>query len=364
VEKKIYVNYKKRGNIMAYPSISVIVPVYNTEIYLKRCIDSIINQTFKDIEIILVDDGSTDNCPAICDNYASQDSRIKVIHKVNEGQGLARNVGISQAKGKYIAFVDSDDYIAPDMYEKLYMAIEKAHADFCACGMLYVDENENVIDVNPNPLGDQIFSEKDQVINNILLNMIGTEPNSTKNSYISWSVWAELYSREIIEKNNIRFFSERKILSEDLIFNFDFLCCTQRAVTVTGEYYYYRRNPQSFSYSYKPDQFDRVKLLYDTMIRKLKQKNIYDAAHVRLERTFLASVRFCIMQEVKFVRNNGLKSTLKNIRLICNDKVVQTVLKYYPIVKTPIKQRIFSYCMKTHLIFMLYLLAKFYIHFK
>jgi glycosyltransferase involved in cell wall biosynthesis len=136
VEKKIYVNYKKRGNIMAYPSISVIVPVYNTEIYLKRCIDSIINQTFKDIEIILIDDGSTDSSADICDQYAQLDSRIRVVHQMNKGVSTARNVGLDLARGDYIGFVDSDDFIAPTMFETLLNLILKYQVPISMCSYL------------------------------------------------------------------------------------------------------------------------------------------------------------------------------------------------------------------------------------
>ena len=100
--------------------ISIIIPVYNVEQYLKRCIDSVINQTYHNVEIILIDDGSPDSCPQKCDIWAKKDSRIKVVHKVNGGLSDARNYGLQYAKGKYIAFLDSDDYVQPNTYEKLY----------------------------------------------------------------------------------------------------------------------------------------------------------------------------------------------------------------------------------------------------
>ena len=99
--------------------ISVVLPIYNVEKYLNRCIKSIITQTYKNLEVILVDDGSPDHCPRICDEWAKKDARIKVIHKKNEGLGMARNTGIENATGEYICFVDSDDYIAPDTIEKV-----------------------------------------------------------------------------------------------------------------------------------------------------------------------------------------------------------------------------------------------------
>lgn len=115
------------------PLISVIVPVYKVELFFRQCVDSILAQTYSNLEIILVDDGSPDNCGAICDKYACQDSRIRVIHKENGGLSDARNVGIDAAKGEYIAFVDSDDWIAPEMYESMYQTAEKYKADLVVC---------------------------------------------------------------------------------------------------------------------------------------------------------------------------------------------------------------------------------------
>ncbi len=123
--------------------ISVIVPVYKVENYLEKCVDSIRNQTFSDIEIILVNDGSPDKCGQMCDEYANIDSRIKVIHKENGGLSDARNAGLKIAIGDYIAFVDSDDYIEPDMLEKLYEACKKYHVKMAGVDLAYVFENKN-----------------------------------------------------------------------------------------------------------------------------------------------------------------------------------------------------------------------------
>ena len=114
--------------------VSVIIPIYKVEKYLSRCLDSVVNQTLEDIEIVLVDDGSPDSCPEICDRYAKKDSRIKVIHKKNEGLGYARNSGMLIATGEYIAFLDSDDYVSKDMYEKVYSELKRTDADCCVTG--------------------------------------------------------------------------------------------------------------------------------------------------------------------------------------------------------------------------------------
>lgn len=122
------------------PKISIIVPVYQVEKYLEKCVNSILGQTFTDFELILVDDGSTDRGPEMCDQYAKQDGRVKVIHKKNGGLSDARNAGIDVAQGEYLGFVDSDDYIAPDMYELLYRDITKENADLAISGIYDVYE--------------------------------------------------------------------------------------------------------------------------------------------------------------------------------------------------------------------------------
>lgn len=133
---------------MSKPLISIIVPVYNVEKYLKKCIESILSQTYQNIEIILVDDGSEDNSGAICDQYAAEDARIVVIHKKNGGLSTARNAGIDRSNGDFISFIDSDDYVSEDFCKILLQAILNENADMVICNFLSVDENYNLIQEN------------------------------------------------------------------------------------------------------------------------------------------------------------------------------------------------------------------------
>lgn len=130
---------------MTLPKISVIVPIYKVEKYIVDCVDSIANQTYKNLEIILVDDGSPDNCPAICDEYAEKDPRVVVIHKNNGGLSDARNVGLDRATGEYIGFVDGDDYISPNMYAVLINRLQEHGADMAICNYLCVDESHEPV---------------------------------------------------------------------------------------------------------------------------------------------------------------------------------------------------------------------------
>ena len=182
---------KEQGMNTPYKDlISVIVPVYKVERYLCRCVDSIIAQTYTNLQIILVDDGSPDGSGAICDDYAAKDSRITVIHKKNGGLSDARNAGLVAACGSYIGFVDSDDYIAVDMYEKLYKAIVACNADMSVCNFRYVDENGNNIEERNNAL-----PVKDEVIDGITAL---TRTLDDKGWYYV-TAWNRLYSRKLLQ---------------------------------------------------------------------------------------------------------------------------------------------------------------------
>lgn len=192
--------------------VSIIVPIYNVEKYLKRCLDSLLKQSLRDIEIILVDDGSNDHSPAIVDEYARMDDRIKVIHKNNAGLGLARNSGLEIAQGEYIGFIDSDDYIALDMYEKLYHTAKKSNSDIVYSG--FYKEVGNTFQI-VNEFDKEVSFSKDDV-KEITKSFITKETRIGRR--IQRMVWRGIYKRSIIKQNDIKFPNERIIPSEDLIF--------------------------------------------------------------------------------------------------------------------------------------------------
>ena len=172
---------------MAGPLISVIIPVYNVEKYLEKCINSVIGQTYKNIEIIIVDDGSTDKSGLICDFFAGKDTRIVVIHKVNGGLSSARNAGLDIAKGDYIGFVDSDDWIEPDMYECLLCNMLKENADISVCGVYYSRENKTKTDKDTTSYC--VLSRYEAICSTV-----------RNNGLIKVYAWNKLYSRHVFEK--------------------------------------------------------------------------------------------------------------------------------------------------------------------
>ncbi|HAQ2281002.1 TPA: glycosyltransferase family 2 protein, partial [Enterococcus faecium] len=187
--------------------ISVIIPVYNVEKYVGSCLESVCNQTYKNLDIIIVDDGSKDSSNKICEDYALKDSRIRIIHKNNAGLGLARNTGLEHVKGKYVAFIDSDDFVAANYIEAMLNGIKRSNADTCYAGYYEYYDDNNIIS-KPARYDSTIFTNN-AIIEKVLLGMIGTEPSYKVDFILPMSVWHALYSSEIIQQHNIKFPSER-----------------------------------------------------------------------------------------------------------------------------------------------------------
>ena len=341
---------------MIKPKISVVIPIYNMEKYLKRCVDSIINQTFKDLEIILVNDGSKDNSGKICEEYRVIDSRIKVIHKQNEGLGYARNSGTEIASAEFISFVDSDDYVDINMYEKLYSRIKQENADTCIFGYNRVVGDKIVLTRTGSLQGN--FSGND-VFTNIFLNILGSQASCSEDFLILWqSAWLSLYSMDIIRRYHISFPSEREFISEDVLFNTDYYLKSKRVTILNEPLYFYCLNENSLTKVYKNDRFNKCVILFLEHLHRLgiylTDENIFNQAKERIQRSFLANARYCIMQICalhKYKEARGL------ITEICNNKTLQEVLNVYPWKKNPLKYRFFNYCLKNKLIGFLYLLV-------
>ena len=212
--------------------LSIIVPVYKVEPYLRKCVDSILAQTFTDFELILVDDGSPDGCPAICDEYAQKDSRVKVIHKENGGLSDARNAGLDIAQGEYIGFVDSDDWIHPEMYRRLLNTAERTESDIVACQYSEVPMGES--DENWELYGSEEYQqyERETFISGLYPNLY---------SEMKLNVWNKIYRRTIFHK--LRFPRGRRF--EDYYLQLPILCNAQRLAIISDVLYAYYRHPGS-----------------------------------------------------------------------------------------------------------------------
>lgn len=234
--------------------ISIIVPIYKVEPYLRQCIDSIIAQTYVNLEIILVDDGSPDNCGAICDEYAQKDNRIIVVHKANGGVSSARNAGLDYSTGEYIGFVDSDDWIASDMYETLYDNLVSTNSDVSACGSysVYMDSSISLFKKS-----EKFIFNSEQAIREII------KLSSTRR--VRWALWSKLHKREILKSIS---FPADIILNEDLLISCEELLKINKIVVDTAPKYYYRERKSS-SRSYFTSS-EKVKLATESIYKARK----------------------------------------------------------------------------------------------
>jgi glycosyltransferase involved in cell wall biosynthesis len=249
--------------------------------------ESLLNQTLEDIEIIMVDDGSPDNCPKMCDEYAKKDARIKVVHKKNGGLADARNAGLDVAIGRYIAFVDSDDFVKTEMYEQLYDQAEKAQADTIYCGFYKYWSADNVKEFK-NVQRTTIF-KGDGVIE-LALDFVGSPVNEKKDWKYEMSVWHSLYSNAIIQKQHIRFRSEREILSEDIVFQELYLPHAMKVVYLSDPYYYYCfNNGGSLTHAkYDSSKYTRMISLYHCLCDLTRDR---DPKCLRAQRFLIAYLR-------------------------------------------------------------------------
>ena len=214
--------------MMKQPKVSIIVPVYNVEKYLTRCLDSLLNQTLKDIEIICINDGSKDNSLSILKNYSVLDNRIRLIDQKNQGQSVARNKGIEIAAGEYIGFVDSDDWVDLDFFEKLYTAAEKHTCEIAAAGIIRLHK-----------LNKKFHLKFDK---EIITEDINTKFELCDVPELSY-VWNKIYKKEVLLQHQLKF--EEGIFFEDVIMTPKMLFYMGKMVTVLDTYYYYWRNPNS-----------------------------------------------------------------------------------------------------------------------
>jgi len=234
------------------PSVSIVVPVFNVEKYLKKCLDSLSAQTLREIEMIVVDDGSTDGSLGVALECARRDERIKVIHQENQGVSGARNAGLDAATGTYIGFADPDDWADTEMFEALYTRARQDDADFCACDYSLVYEDgvgtPNVLRLQDGKLNiaeyglDKLWNEKK----------------------FAAVIWNKIYRRSLIEEHRLRFESTRHVFSEDVLFNLFFLRHASVASSVgTSYYYYFQMREGSLMNSIKPEHLKRELFLVD-----------------------------------------------------------------------------------------------------
>ena len=323
---------------MIQPKVSVIIPCYKVEKYLDRCVESVNNQTLKDLEIILVDDESPDHVPEICDEWALKDARIKVIHKKNGGLGMACNSGIEVATGKYVAFLDSDDWIDANMYQTMYDTAEKHQAQMVFTGLRRVDTNGNVIGYLTHKEKFQIYEGKNE-IDGLACDLVASEVSLAAERTLQMSAKVVLYSKSTIDENHLRFVSEREVMSEDMHFNLNMLSHSQCVCVVPRFFYNYRCTTGSITQKVDLDQFERIKSLYFFTLKECQILGIEENIYQRIQRFFIGYVRNYI--RVVCRSKSSISEQIRIIQMIVNDPVWNIIWLSYPIHVAPLKQRLF-----------------------
>lgn len=292
--------------------ISIIVPVYKTEKHLDRCVDSLINQTTREIEIILVDDGSPDSCPSLCDSWAKRDHRIKVVHKENGGLSSARNAGLALATGKYVGFVDSDDDVEYDMYQKMFSVAEQYNVDFVMSDYQRIESVEHqylkTLDI------DNGYYDRQKIIKDIFPNLIMRE-NLEYGPLLS--VWHCLYRREFLS-NNCLVFDEKVRWSEDNIFSAIAGYNCQSFYYMKGEaLYHYYNNPGTITTSYRKGAWDVYSIMNKHLHKYFDNVSDYDF-HRQLKLHLMYYACNCTNQEISLPKEhaiNGIRDILNSPQL-------------------------------------------------
>ncbi len=327
--------------------VSVIVPVYNVEKYLDDCIQSLLAQTYENIELILVDDGSNDSSGRTCDEIAKKDSRVRVIHKENAGLGFARNSGLEIAKGKYVTFIDSDDRADKDLISQLMDAVKNDAVDTCIGGFKRISENGTVEFTEKY---DCRIYQNNEVYDELFARMLGSAAD--KHDAIRMSVWNVLYSMDIIRKNDLMFPSEREFISEDIIWDSEYYKYAQKVKIIDSTAYNYRITPGSLTQKFKPNRFEMVCKLYEELCRIGNDKRKV----VRLQRQFFVNIRVCLRQEKSSISGKSKHEARERIKKIVYSSTVRKIVAEYPIKDIQLKQKVFLILLKYKMVDVIVLL--------
>ena len=322
------------------PSLSIVIPAYNVEKYLAKCAASICKQTLEDIEIIIVDDGSTDSSGRIADRLSFTDSRIKVIHQDNCGLGPARNAGIDVATGAYVGFVDSDDWVEPEMFEILFKKAKEDNSDVCAGGFKTV-ENGRTKDVHEQPLANVSLVGRNE-IDAYRLNFYGPQDDSVQNQPLV-AAWVRIYKKSLLDEKQLRF---KNIRSEDVDFNIRVMRESEIISFTSGSSYCYRKDGQpSITNGMSLRMIEQYESLIAALEDSLKEENsdIYQGCFERLQRGVFGYMRTLV--NVCALSGASLRELSIFSKEVLESPRLSRYLENYPVLNMSYAQRILLWCM-------------------
>lgn len=320
-------------------TVSIVVPIYNVEPYLRACVYSLLKQTLHDTEIVLVDDGSPDRSGQIADELSDQYENIKVVHQKNSGLGPARNTGIEHAVGEYIGFVDSDDWVEPDMFAGLYAAARCEHADIVFGGHKDM-VNDVVNSVKPHPLAGKVLTKKQDILR-VRENLFGHAPDDTVVEAFPMRVWTGIYRRAFLNENVLRF---KPILSEDTIFNLAAYQCAQVIAFTGGTAYCYRMDNQpSIMRSFSSKKLSQYTGFLDELFAIASEEPNSASCLLRARRM---AIDYCRLY-MGLVSASGLSwpKQIHEAKRLVGSEMFNKYCRQYPLDRLPQQQRIFHAAM-------------------
>lgn len=327
--------------MVSNPKISIIIPIYNAEHYLNQCIDSVLNQSLQKIEVILINDGSTDSSPYICDSYAQKDKRIKVVHTENGGLSSARNKGIDLAIGDYIMFLDSDDWLDLNTCIVTYGIAEQFAADVIMWP--YVREYGNKSDIKKMFNQElKIFDENEtkNCLHRRMFGLLGRELIYPENADLIVTATGKLYKTKIIKDRKIRFVSTKLIGTEDALFNVLVFEHVKKTVYINRYFYHYRRdNSQSLTTQYNSTLPDLWNNLFKIMGQYIEEKELGDSYTQALNNRISLSIIGLGLKELS--SNNSNLHKIRMIKNIINNDNYRKSIKTLPLEYMPVHWKSF-----------------------
>ncbi|MDC0703002.1 glycosyltransferase family 2 protein [Priestia sp. AB] len=341
------------------PKVSIIVPIYNMESYLDRCLDSLLGQNLREVDIIAVNDGSTDSTLQILNEYAKKDHRIKIINRNNRGVSSARNEGIKAATGDFIGFVDPDDWIDSRMYETMYNTAIKDKADIVMC--TYTREFGNHSKEKIFNLPNKIKYMNEEVKVNVMRRLIGPLNQEVANPELldAWgTVWSKLYRTDIIKQKNLKFVDLKEIgTNEDTLFNIQAVYYSNSFVFLNHPFYHYwRANASSVTAGFKPDLLEQWFNLYEIIENFLKTKNMEEEYYLALNNRICLNTLGLGLNTIS--KSNKLSALLKikYINSFLNDYRIKRSFSQFQLSHFPAIWKVFYYCAKMRIATGFYLL--------
>lgn len=341
------------------PKISIIVPIYNVEKYLSRCMNSLLTQSFQEIEVIAVNDGSTDSSLEIITTYVAMDPRVKVIDKENGGVSSARNAGIATACGEYIGFVDPDDWVDKKMYEKLYQTAITDKADIVMCS--YIREFGSHSKIKDFYLPEKVSYYNNDVQKTIMRRLVGPLNEEVGNPELldAWgTVWSKLYKAELIKKNGLSFRDLTEIgTNEDTLFNIHAFYFADTFTFLNQPFYHYWRvNESSVTSGYKPNLMNQWFKLYKIIEDFLLDKGVGEDYYKALNNRICLNILGFGLNTISKSNQSSMTGKLLKIKETLNNERIRRSFKQLDLSAFPIVWKSFYFCAKYRWVVGLYLL--------